>query len=323
MLFGALTSFLCPAQAQTRDRLGFGLIATASPQVVLGQWQPLLDDMAEALGLAIEPRLYEDYAGVIWAMAGGPVQIACLGNKTAIEAVDRAGGEVAFKAVEADGRAGYNSLLLARANSGLRTVEDMFARAGELTYGDGDVNSTSGHVIPGHYLFAPRGLEPRTVFRRVVQNNHENNFLGVAEGRIDVATGNSLNLAESKARHPWAASAVQVIWTSPLIPSDPIVWRADLEPARKEAVRVFLRGYGRPGPGKSPERVDREQAVLRGMSRAGFQDSDNSQLRPVRRMELVRQRSRILADAALPQAERLRRLAAIDKTLQALPEAVD
>ena len=323
MLFGALTSFLCPAQAQTRDRLGFGLVATSAPGAVRDRWQPLLDDMAQALGLTVQPTIYDDYAGVIWAMGNGDIQVACVGNKVAIEAVDRAGGEVAFKAVEADGRAGYNSLLLARADSGLRTVEDMFARAGELTYGDGDINSTSGHVIPGHYLFAPRGLEPRTVFRRVVQNNHEENFLGVAAGRLDVATGNSLNLATSTARHPQAAAAVKVIWTSPLIPSDPLVWRADLEPARKAALRAFLLDYGRPGPDKAPERLNREQTVLRGMARAGFQACDNSHLLPVRRVELVRQRSRILADAALPQAERLRRLAAIDKTLQALPEAVD
>ena len=323
MLFGALTSSLCPAQVQAQARLGFGLVATSAPGAVRDRWQPLLDDMAEALGLMVQPTIYDDYAGVIWAMANGDIQVACVGNKIAIEAVDRAGAEVAFKAVEADGRAGYNSLLIAGADSGLATVVDMFARAGELTYGDGDINSTSGHVIPGHCLFAPRGVEPRNVFRRVVQNNHEENFLGVAAGRLDVATGNSLNLTTSTASYPQAAAAVKVIWTSPLIPSDPIVWRADLEPARKEAVRAFLLGYGRPGPGKLPERLDREQAVLHGMARAGFQESDNSQLLPVRRMELERQRSRILTDVALPQSERLRRLAALDKKLQALPEAAD
>jgi len=321
LIFVALTTSVRSAPA--RDSLGFGLIAAASSQVLLKQWQPLLDDMSQALGVIVEPRLYDDYAGVIWAMAAGNVQIAWFGNKSAIEAVDRAGGEVALKAVEDDGRAGYNALLIARADSGLRSVEDMFARAGELTYGDGDANSTSGHVIPAHYLFAPRGIEPRAVFRRVVQNNHEDNFLGVAEGRLDVATGNTLNLATSAARHPQAAAAVKVIWTSPLIPSDPIVWRADLGQGRKEAVRAFLLGYGRPGTDKSPERLDHERKVLRGMSRAGFQASDNSQLLPVRRMELLRQRGQLLSESTLPRDERLRRLAGIDAKLQTLAETTD
>lgn len=321
LLFFLLGAALRPAQA--RDGLGFGLIATASPEVVLGQWQPLLDDLGRALGVPIEPRLSDDYAGVIWAMAGDAVQIAWLGNKSAIEAVDRAGGEVALKVVEADGRAGYNALLLVRADSDLQSVEDLFTRAGELTYGDGDVNSTSGHVIPGYYLFAPRGIEPRTAFRRVVQNNHEDNFLGVLEGRLDVATGNTINLANLVARHAQAASAVRVLWTSPLITSDPIVWRADLEPERKTAIRAFFLGYGQPAPGKSPEQFDRERAVLRGMSRAGFQVSDNSQLLPVRRIELERRRSRLLADAALPREQRRQRLADIDRQLHALADVAN
>lgn len=321
LLLFLLGAAIPPAQA--RDGLGFGLIATASPEALLGQWQPLLDDLSRVLGVAVEPSLCNDYAGVIWAMAGDAVQIAWLGNKSAIEAVDRAGGEVALKVVETDGRAGYNALLLVRADSDLHSVDDLFARAGELTYGDGDVNSTSGHVIPGYYLFAPRGIEPRTVFRRVVQNNHEDNFLGVVEGRLDVATGNTINLANAMARHPQAASAVRILWTSPLIASDPIVWRADLEPGRKAAIRAFFLDYGQPGPDKSPERLDHELAVLRGMSRAGFQVSDNSQLRPVRRIELERRRGRLLSDAALPQEQRRQRLADIDKQLRALADIAD
>ena len=303
------------------EGLGFGLIATSSPNVLRGQWQPLLDDMAAAIGVPVTARLFDDYAGVIWAMAAGHVQMAWLGNKSAIEAVDRAGAEVVFQAVEADGRTEYNAVLLARSDSGLRTVEDVFARAGELTYGDGDSNSTSGHVIPGHYLFAPRRIEPRTVFRRVVQNNHEANFLGVAEGRLDVATGNTINLAGSMARHPEAGRAVAVIWTSPPIPSDPLVWRTDLDNARQKAIRSFLLGYGRETPGKTPQRLTHEQAVLEGMHRAGFRTSDNRQLISVRRIELTRQRSCILADAGLPPDERLSRLAAIDAGLAALPSA--
>jgi phosphonate transport system substrate-binding protein len=318
LLLGVVLLPVRPALA--RDSLGFGLIATFSPNALLDQWQPLLDDMAAALGVPVTPRLYDDYAGVIWAMAAGHVQVAWLGNKSAIEAVDRAGGEVACQAVEVDGRTEYNALLIARADSGLCTVDDVFARAGELTYGDGDVNSTSGHVIPGHFLFAPRGVEPRAVFRRVVQNNHEDNFLGVAEGRLDVATGNTINLAGSMARHPEAAPAVTVVWTSPPIPSDPLVWRADLDTSDKEAIRAFLLGYGREAPEKSPQDLEREQAVLRQMHRAGFRASDNGQLRSVRRIELNRQRSRVLADAGLPRDERLRRLAVIDAKLDALAE---
>jgi phosphonate transport system substrate-binding protein len=314
-----LSALILPAPtALAEEPLVFGLIATASPKTVLDQWSPLLDDMARALGNPVRPVIFEDYAGVVWAMAAGHVHMAGLGNKSAIEAVDRAGGEVAFQAVGTDGRAAYHSLILARAGSGLATVEDMFARASELSYGDGDINSTSGHVVPDYYLFSRRGLEPRAIFRRVTQNNHEDNFLAVADGRLDVATGNTVNLARSTALYPEAAAKVAVIWTSPPIPGDPLVWRADLDPARKAALRAFFAGYGRPAPGKPAEKLQQEQAVLAGMKRGGFQPSDNGQLREVRRIELHQRRDRVLSDLGLPQEERLRRLEDIDEAMRAL-----
>jgi phosphonate transport system substrate-binding protein len=307
-----------PLRAQSQDALVFGLIATASPKTVLTQWEPLLADLGQSLGRPVRPQVFTDYAGVVWAMAAGHVHMAWLGNKSAIEAVDRAGGEVALQALNNDGHAAYHSVLLARVGSGLGTVEDMFARASELAYGDGDVNSTSGHVIPDFYLFSRRGLEPRAIFRRVAQNNHEDNFLAVADGRLDVATGNTVNLARSTALHPEAASRVAVIWTSPPIPGDPLVWRAELDARTKASVRDFFVGYGRAAPDKTQDALAREQAALAAMERGGFKASDNNQLREVRRIELHQRRNRLLSDLGLPQEERLRRLEDIDAAMRAL-----
>lgn len=310
--------FPLPLQAQSQDALVFGLIATASPRTVLAQWEPLLADLGQTLGREVRPQVFEEYAGVVWAMAAGHIDMAWLGNKSAIEAVDRAGGEVALQALGNDGQAAYHSVILARADSGIATVEDMFARASELAYGDGDVNSTSGHVIPGYYLFSRRGLEPRAIFRRVAQNNHEDNFLAVADGRLDVATGNTVNLARSAALHPQAASRVAVIWTSPPIPSDPLVWRAALDARTKTSIRDFFTGYGQAKPGKAQDALDRERAVLGPMERGGFKASDNGQLREVRRIELHQRRDRLLSDLGLPQEVRLRRLGEIDAAMRAL-----
>jgi len=197
-------------------------------------------------------------------------------------------------------------------------VDDVFAKASELTFGDGDLNSTSGHVIPGYYLFTARGLDPRDIFKRVLQNNHENNFLGVAEGRIDVATSNSVDLERFLASHPNRSRSVKIIWTSPPIPSDPIVWRSDLPAALKAKIRKFLLDYGRPSPGKSPPRLAGEAAILATMARSGFRESDNRQLIPIRIIELHRQRSHLLANDAIDPDERLRRLEDLDAQIQAL-----
>lgn len=300
--------------------LVFGLIATVAPRTVTAAWQPFLDDLSTDLGLTVSPGVFDEYAGVVWAMAAGKVQIAWLGNKSAIEAVDRAGGEVGLIALDQDGRAHYEAVLLARKDSGITNVEDVFARAGALVYGDGDVNSTSGHLIPGYFLFDARGTSPRAVFKRVTQQNHEGNFLAVAQGRADVATGNSVDLERMRLLHPDLYDNVRVVWTSPPIPMDPIVWRTDLPEALKERIRRFFLGYGKPAPGKSPERLIREKAILRGMTRSGFAASDNGQLAFARMLELRRERARLLAAAEEASPVARERLAAVEAKLAALRE---
>jgi phosphonate transport system substrate-binding protein len=320
LLFSSITCAIpwSASALASEERLGFGLISTASAEAVTGYWRPLLDDLEQRLGIKVEPLVYDDYAGVIWAMKSGAVQIAWLGNASAIEAVDRAGGEVAFQVVDTKGRSEYFAHLIVNPKSGLADVEDVFAKAAALTFGDGDINSTSGHVIPGYYLFTSRGLDPREIFKRVVQNNHENNFLGVAEGRIDVATSNNVDLERFLTSHPNRSRDVKIIWTSPPIPSDPIVWRADLPGGLKAKIRAFMLDYGHPAPGKSPEQLAKEARILAAMARSGFRESDNRQLIPIRIIELGRLRSRVLANDAIDPAERLQRLDDIDAQLRAL-----
>jgi len=50
--------------------------------------------MEKATGLTIKSFYAPDYAGVIEAMRFNKVQVAWYGNKAAMEAVDRASGEV-------------------------------------------------------------------------------------------------------------------------------------------------------------------------------------------------------------------------------------
>jgi len=298
--------------------LGFGLIATSAPQTVLDGWRPLLADLSAFLGEPVTPKIYEDYAGVIWAMGTGRARVAWLGNKSAIEAVDRAGGEVALRSIDSAGHTEYFSHLLVRRDSGLTDVETVFARAGRLTFGDGDPNSTSGHAVPAYYLFASRGVSPRAVFKRVVSGNHEENFLGVATGRLDVATGNSLDLKRHRQRYPEFARDVVVIWTSPPIPSDPIVWRTDLPAGLKDRIRAFFLDYGRAASGKSEARLARERAVLAALSRSGFEASDNSQLVPIRIIELYREKLRLAAQNDPGRETRQKRLETIEAQLRQL-----
>ncbi|MCA1298637.1 phosphonate ABC transporter substrate-binding protein [Stappia indica] len=288
------------AQAEEKgalpETINFGIISTESASVLEKNFQPFLDDMSKALGVTVKPFFASDYAGVIAGMGAKQVDLAWFGNKSAIQAVDKAGGEVFAQTIKDDGSRGYHSLLITQKDSPLNSLDDVLKCDKTLTFGNGDPNSTSGFAIPGYYVWALNGKTPEECFARVTSANHEGNALAVAAGQVDVATNNTesiyARLASSK---PEAAAKIKEIWRSPLIPSDPMVWRADLSPAAKEKLYYFFMQYGRFG---DMEKVARERKILAGLSDGWgpFLASSNAQLLDVRQIEAFK--AKLKAEAA-------------------------
>ena len=302
------TLWFSSARAQTNE-LSFGIISTESSANLKTAWQPLLDDMSVATGLKIKAFFAPDYAGVIEAMRFNKVQLGWFGNKSAIEAVDRSNGEIFAKVVAKDGSEGYYSLLVVNKDSPIRSLDDVVKQHATLTLGYGDPNSTSGTVIPGYYVFAKNHIDPTKDFKRMVRANHETNMLAVVNKQVDVATNNSENWERFERTHPEQIKQVREVWRSPLIASDPIVWRKDLDEATKNKLRDFMLGYG-----KQP----REQEILAKLGYSGFRASNNHQLVAIRQIELAKKRSTVEADASLAAGEKAKMLSEIDDKLAAL-----
>lgn len=300
--------------------LNFGIISTESSQALEKGFRPFLEDMSKALGIRVNAFFASDYAGVIEAMRFGKVHLAWYGNKSAMEAVDRAGGEIFAQTVDLDGNPGYWSLLIVHKESEIKTLEDLIKSPGKYTFGNGDPNSTSGFLVPGYYVFAVNRIDPKTHFKAVRTGNHEANALAVATKQVDVATNNTESLSNLKKRAPDKYEQIRVIWKSPLIPSDPLVWKKDLPEDLKNRIRGFVLSYGVEGP-----EAERQRAVLAGMSSgwAPFKASDNSQLIPIRQLTLFREKIKLEGDERLGQAEKQAKLAELDAKLKDLQAQVD
>ena len=320
----ALLVTLCPgARADGLPAvIHFGLLAVRSADEVQAAWAPLLVALEARIGVKVMPHVAEDYAGVVWALRAGEDQLAWLGNKTAIEAVDKAGAEVFAQQVYPSGVAGYTSLLITAAKSPLKDLDDVFVHAGSLTLGIGDTNSTSGYLVPSYFLFAAHGGDPHRIFKRVVQGSHEENVLAVVDHRVDVAAVASNHLEEVRKARGGAVPMPRVLWRSPLIPGDPLVWRRDLPQSLKERVRDFFLDYGTASAGKNAATLAEERGNLARLEVLRFVASDDGQLVPVRRIELFRDRLRMQNDVGLSDPARERGLAEIDAALAKLSDPV-
>lgn len=287
--------------AAIAEEINFGIISTESQQNLRSKWEPLLADLSKATGLDVRPFFASDYSGVIEGMRFGKVQLAWYGNKSAMEAVDRADGEVFAQSVNIEGNPGYWSVILAPADSELHSVEDLLKCDQSLDFGLGDPNSTSGFLVPTTFVFAANNVDPKDCFANVTNSNHETNAMAVANGQLDAATNNTENLAIMEQNAPEAFAKVKVIWKSPLIPSDPLVWRKDLPEETKTKISEFFLTYGTE---KSKGDVAHEKEVLAGLDWAPFRPSSNDQLLPIRIMELTKNIAMVEGNTSLSNAEK-------------------
>lgn len=294
------------AQAEAPTELNFGVISTEASINQKKNWEPFVEALSKAIGIKVKAFYATDYAGVIEAMRFNKVHVAWYGNKSGIEAVDRAGGEVFAQVVSKDGSTGYYSHIIVNADSPYSKVEDILKCDKSLNFGIGDPNSTSGFLVPTSYIFAARDIDPKSCFKTVRNASHQANAMAVANKQVDAATNNSEDLQRTEKTAPEARKKIKIIWTSPIIPLDPLIWRKDLDPAIKTKLYTFLMSYGRFG---SDDEIKRDREVLTNLVWSPFHPSSDRQLIAVRKLEANKDLMKVQADDKLTAAEKQEKVA--------------
>ena len=277
---------LAPVDAP--EQITFSILSAQGQASAAPLWQPLLDDMAGAVGVPVEPHFASDYSTLIEDMRQGRTQAGWFSAQPAIEAMETANAEIIARTVALDGGDSYRATLIVKRGGGL-TLDRVMGCEGRLSFGLGDPQSTSGTLAPMTFLFNPRDIEPEECFRSVRRGNHETNAMAVAAGVLDVATSNSVTLTELRRRNPAVADQIEEIWRSPPIPEGGILIREDLDPALKEKIRSFFLTYGQ---GKGAD-AERQRRVLAALNYSRFSAADDNYLDPVREL---------MADQALAAA---------------------
>ena len=274
----------CGRAQPDRQEIVFSILSAESQTSAEADWQPFLDDMSKALGRPVKAFYGSNYTALIEAMRFRQTDLGWFTNQSGLEAVRRANAEVFARSVNPTGVDGYEGVIIVRKGSGL-TLDAILACGQKLDFGMGDPKSTSGTLVPMTYLFGPRDIDPAACFKTVRSANHETNLFSVAGGVLDAATNNTasmerLQLLDSDLARRTLAN-VEIVWRSPRIPEDPIVWRKDLDPALKKNVGDFLFGFGF---GDTPEAA-RQRAVLEQIQTLPFTAADDTHLLPVREIE--------------------------------------
>jgi phosphonate transport system substrate-binding protein len=227
-LAGAFVSF--PAMAA--DTLRVSAIPDESPTELQRKFEPLGKYLEGQLGMPVKFVPVTDYAAVVEALGAGKVDLAWLGGFTYVQAKLRTNG-TAVPLVQREEDARFTSKFIT-ASDDIKTFADLKGKR----FAFGSPSSTSGHLMPRHFL-AEAGVSPETDFANVAFSGaHDATAAFVAAGKVDAGALNASVWDKLVAQGKVDTAKVRVFATTPTYFDYNWTVRGDLDAALQEKIRA-------------------------------------------------------------------------------------
>jgi phosphonate transport system substrate-binding protein len=253
MLAAATLSLLAgSALAQDVKVLRIGLDGSENEADQIRNTQCVADGLKAATGVS-EVKLFPspNYNGVIQGLLGGTIDIASMGaaSYAAIALKDDKAVDPILTYTGSDGSSGYYSIMVARKDSGIKTLADLKGKK----IGFADPDSTSGYLVPNVALPKEIGMPVKQYFSETgFGGGHENLVLAVLDKKFDAGTtfGSGVgkweegysggNLHQMVAKGNLDMDDIVQVWKSPLIPNGPLMVSNKVPADMKAKVKAFF-----------------------------------------------------------------------------------
>ena len=216
------------------DTLRVSAIPDEDPQELLRKYKPFTDYIAKEVGVKVKFVPVVDYAATVEGLAANRLDIVWYGGFTSVQATQRAKGATRLAMREED--ASFKSVFVARTDSGIKELADLKGK----TFAFGSVSSTSGHLMPRHFLKAA-GVDPERDFNKFgFSGAHDATAAWVAAGRVDAGALNFLVWKKLVNNKKIDTGKTHVFWTTP--PYVDYVWvaRGGVSPEIREKFKQAL-----------------------------------------------------------------------------------
>jgi phosphonate transport system substrate-binding protein len=213
-------------------KLLIGMYGGDNPSQTHAAMGPMKDYLEKKLGMEVEFIFATDYTSVIEALRSKKIHMAELTPFGYILATQHPGLEPIVTLGFNGKPTLYHSIIFTNPKTGIKTMDEVKARAKNLSLCFADPASTSGHLVPRAYLTSI-GLDPEKTFRQTIfAGSHAASILSVASGKIDIGCSSS-DLALDKLVREGVVkkNEIVVLWTSPPIVNDAMTVRTDLNKA--------------------------------------------------------------------------------------------
>ncbi|MBI4637576.1 MAG: putative selenate ABC transporter substrate-binding protein [Candidatus Rokubacteria bacterium] len=212
-------------------------IPDENPNELLRIYTPFADYLAKELGMKVQFVPVVDYAATVEGLAARKLDLVWYGGFTSVQAVRRTNG-TARRLVLRQEDADFKSVFIGRPGSGINRLQDLKGR----TFAFGSVGSTSGHLMPRHFLLQAK-INPESDMKQVAYSGaHDATALWVESGKVDAGALNFLVWDKLIQQKKVDLSRVNVFYTTPTYVD--YVWtvRGDLDTGiQDKIIAAFLK----------------------------------------------------------------------------------
>jgi len=181
-----------------------------NPSELQRKYEPLVEHLSKALHAEVQYVPVTDYGAAVQALAAGKVDFAWLGAFTHVQARHLADVEpLCMRAVDRE----FKSVFVANKESGIASMSDLKGK----TFAFGSKSSTSGHLMPRHYLKSEHQLDADQDFdgAPVFSGSHDATVKMVELGKVQAGVANILVWQRMVREKKVDEAKVVVVWTTP------------------------------------------------------------------------------------------------------------
>jgi phosphonate transport system substrate-binding protein len=214
--------------------LTIGFIPAEDSRAMVRQSQAILDIVAQHTGMKVDTFVGSDYNATIEALRAGHIDVALLGPFSYVLATTVAPVEAfAVTVIARTMQPSYKAIIIASKDAPINSLADLKGR----TFAFVDPGSTSGFMVPSA-AFIKAGITPEKDFKQVMYSGgHDATIVAVGSGKVDAGCVADRIYERGCAKGLADCSKLKVIWTSPAIPNDPLLYRKTLSDDMKKKIR--------------------------------------------------------------------------------------
>jgi len=199
------------------------------------KFTPIATYLERRLGMKVVFTPVSDYPAAVEALVNKKVELVWFGGFTHVQAQLRSGGKI-VPIAQREEDTKFQSVFIAKTDSGIKSLADLKGR--QISFGS--QSSTSGHLMPRHFLLQA-GLTPEKDFRRVAYSGaHDATIASVVSGKVDAAALDITVWRKFVSENKVDTKDVDVFYTTPAYFNYNWSVHADMPAALQERVRKAL-----------------------------------------------------------------------------------